>query len=156
MKYYYVIIDDKAYKCESYEQSKIVSENLKHARIFEPLPKGDYNVLTKAFNPYLYEKVANNPLGIKQISNTSLKGVEVSWWDKPNGLDPRYSNRFVFWTMTIAIIFITWISWPEDPNKAYDRHIQNLKNAKDRRLEKQEQEEWFKMMEAHPEAFERK
>jgi len=101
------------------------------------------------------QQVQKNVKNWKSVKKRPNYKFETSnWWDKPNLIDPRFSNRSIvkFWAVFLFIFLIIIIG--SVSSSSDDDFIQNLKAAKERRLKQQETEQWFRMMEAHPEAFE--
>ena len=101
-------------------------------------------------------QIQKNTQKIRSVKTNSNFEYNDSWWDRPNLVDPRFSNRSIvkFWAIFLILFLIIIIGSVSSSSE--DDFIQNLKAAKERRIKEQETKQWYEMMKAHPEAFERK
>lgn len=82
----------------------------------------------KAFSNYfdemeLKKNKARKILLQEKIQYTESHTYNINWWNRPNRIDPRFSNRYVTVALAITILVITLIFLPRNSDKEYDEFI---------------------------------
>lgn len=94
----------------------------------------------------------------KASHNIPINKPKENWWEQPNSIDPNFSNKTIVKILSIfgLIILIFLIAAILDPKTSHQRNIETLKTLKEYEKQKEQTDEIYKMMKAHPEAFEQK
>lgn len=83
----------------------------------------DANKLVTVVEMELKKNKARKKILQEKIQSTNSHAYNINWWNRPNRIDPRFSNRYVTIALAITILVITLIFLPRNSDKEYDEFI---------------------------------